>query len=197
MDRVGADFYRCLGMIEDRLGATPIVLQLPVGAEADFLGVVDILNMKEIIWQQDTLGAEFKTNELSDEYKSKAEEYRKKLVELAVEQDDEIMEQYLEGKEPSLDDLKKCIRKGTISGAFVPVLCGTAFKNKGVQPMLDAVIDYLPSPTDLPPVKGVEVNGSKELTRDSSDSEPFSALAFKIMTDPFVGTWHLLEFTQV
>ena len=194
MDRVGADFYRCLSMIEDRLGATPIVLQLPVGAEADFLGVIDILNMNEIIWQQDTLGAEFKINELSDEYRQKAEEYKKKLVELAVEQDDEIMESYLDGKEPSLDDLKKCIRKGTISGAFVPVLCGTAFKNKGVQPMLDAVIDYLPSPTDLPPVKGVELNGSKELTRDSSDSEPFSALAFKIMTDPFVGT---LAFARV
>ncbi len=194
MDRVGADFYRCLGMIEDRLGATPLVLQLPVGAEADFLGVVDILNMNEIIWQQDTLGAEFKINELSDEYRQKAEEYKKKLVELAVEQDDEIMERYLDGKEPSLDELKKCIRKGTISGAFVPVLCGTAFKNKGVQPMLDAVIDYLPSPTDLPPVKGVELNASKELTRDSSDSEPFSALAFKIMTDPFVGT---LAFARV
>ena len=194
MDRVGADFYRCLSMIEDRLGATPIVLQLPVGAEADFLGVVDILNMKEIIWQQDTLGAEFKINELSHEYKQKADEYKKKLVELAVEQDDEIMEHYLDGKEPSLDELKKCIRKGTISGAFVPVLCGTAFKNKGVQPMLDAVIDYLPSPTDLPPVKGVEVNDSKELTRESSDSETFSALAFKIMTDPFVGT---LAFARV
>ena len=194
MDRVGADFYRCLGMIEDRLGATPIVLQLPVGAEADFLGVVDILNMNEIIWQQDTLGAEFKINELTEEYRPKAEEYKKKLVELAVEQDDEIMERYLDGKEPTLDELKKCIRKGTISGAFVPVLCGTAFKNKGVQPMLDAVIDYLPSPTDLPPVKGVEVNADKELTRDSSDAEPFSALAFKIMTDPFVGT---LAFARV
>ena len=194
MDRVGADFYRCLDMIEDRLGATPIVLQLPVGAEADFLGVVDILNMNEIIWQQDTLGAEFKINELTEEYRPKAEEYKKKLVELAVEQDDEIMERYLDGKEPTLDELKKCIRKGTISGAFVPVLCGTAFKNKGVQPMLDAVIDYLPSPTDLPPVKGVEVNANKELTRDSSDAEPFSALAFKIMTDPFVGT---LAFARV
>ena len=194
MDRVGADFYRCLGMIEDRLGATPIVLQLPVGAEADFLGVVDVLNMKEIIWQQDTLGAEFKTNELSDEHIDKAREYNKKLIELAVEQDDEIMEQYLDGKEPSLDDLKKCIRKGTISGAFVPVLCGTAFKNKGVQPMLDAVIDYLPSPLDLPPVKGVDSNGKEEITRESSDSKPFSALAFKIMTDPFVGT---LAFARV
>ena len=150
--------------------------------------------MNEIIWQQDTLGAEFKINELSDEYRNKAEEYKKKLVELAVEQDDEIMESYLDGKEPSIDELKKCIRKGTISGAFVPVLCGTAFKNKGVQPMLDAVIDYLPSPLDLPPVKGVEISGSKELIRTSSDSEPFSALAFKIMTDPFVGT---LAFARV
>ncbi len=194
MDRVGADFYRCLDMIEDRLGATPIVLQLPVGSEADFLGVVDILNMNEIIWQQDTLGAEFKINQISEEYKQKAEEFKKKLVELAVEQDDEIMENYLDGKEPSIEELKNCIRKGTISGAFVPVLCGTAFKNKGVQPMLDAVIDYLPSPLDLPPVKGVEVNGSKELSRASSDSEPFSALAFKIMTDPFVGT---LAFARV
>ncbi len=194
MDRVGADFYRCLDMIEDRLGATPIVLQLPVGAEADFLGVVDILNMHEIIWQQDTLGAEFKINEISDEYRQKAEEFKKKLVELAVEQDDEIMEHYLDGKEPNIEELKKCIRKGTINGAFVPVLCGTAFKNKGVQPMLDAVIDYLPSPLDLPPVKGVELSGSKELTRASSDSEPFSALAFKIMTDPFVGT---LAFARV
>ena len=194
MDRVGADFYRCLGMIEDRLGATPIVLQLPIGAEADFLGVVDILNMNEIIWEQDTLGAEFKINEISDEYRQKAEEYKKKLLELAVEQDDEIMERYLDGKEPSIEELKNCIRKGTISGAFVPVLCGTAFKNKGVQPMLDAVIDYLPSPTDLPPVKGVEISGSKEITRASSDAEPFSALAFKIMTDPFVGT---LAFARV
>ncbi len=194
MDRVGADFYRCLDMIEDRLGANPIVLQLPVGAESDFLGVIDVLNMKEIIWQQDTLGAEFKIDDLSDEHRQKAEEYRKKLVELAVEQDDDIMEQYLEGKEPSIDDLKKCIRKGTIDAAFVPVLCGTAFKNKGVQPMLDAVIDYLPSPIDLPPVKGVEINGEGELTRESSDSKPFSALAFKIMTDPFVGT---LAFARV
>ncbi len=194
MDRVGADFYRCLNMIEDRLGAVPIVLQLPVGAESEFLGVIDILNMKEIIWTEETLGAEFKVNEISEEYKSKAEDYRKKLVELAVEQDDAIMEQYLEGNEPSVEDLKKCIRKGTISASFVPVLCGSAFKNKGVQPMLDAVIDYLPSPLDLPPVKGVKVDSDEELRRESSDAQPFSALAFKIMTDPFVGT---LAFARV
>jgi elongation factor G len=194
MDRTGADFYRCLDMIKDRLGANSIVLQLPIGAESDFLGVVDILNMKEIIWKEENLGAEFKVVDISDEYKSKAEEYRKKLVEQAVEQDDAIMEHYLDGKEPSVEDLKACIRKGTISGSFVPILCGSAFKNKGVQPMLDAVIDYLPSPLDLPPVKGVKVGEEGELQRKSSDEQPFSALAFKIMTDPFVGT---LAFARV
>ena len=194
MDRTGADFYRCLDMIKDRLGANSIVLQLPIGAESDFLGVVDILNMKEIIWKEENLGAEFKVTDISDEYKSKAEEYRKKLVEQAVEQDDDIMERYLDGTEPSVEDLKICIRKGTISGSFVPILCGSAFKNKGVQPMLDAVIDYLPSPLDLPPVKGVKVGEEGELQRESSDDQPFSALAFKIMTDPFVGT---LAFARV
>ena len=194
MDRTGADFYRCLDMIKDRLGANSITLQLPIGAEADFLGVIDILNMKEIIWKEENLGAEFKVTDISDEYKSKAEEYRKKLVEQAVEQDDDIMERYLEGAEPSVEDLKLCIRKGTINGTFVPILCGSAFKNKGVQPMLDAVIDYLPSPLDLPPVKGVKVGQEEELKRESSDEQPFSALAFKIMTDPFVGT---LAFARV
>jgi elongation factor G len=194
MDRTGADFYRCLGMIKDRLGANSIVLQLPIGAESEFLGVVDIINMKEIIWKEENLGAEFKVTDISDEYKSKAEEYRKKLVEQAVEQDDDIMERYLDGTEPSVDDLKACIRKGTISGSFVPILCGSAFKNKGVQPMLDAVVDYLPSPLDLPPVKGVKVGEEGELQRESSDEQPFSALAFKIMTDPFVGT---LAFARV
>ena len=194
MDRTGADFYRCLDMIKDRLGANSIVLQLPIGAESDFLGVIDILNMKEIVWKEENLGAEFKVTDISDEYISKAEEYRKKLVEQAVEQDDDLMEQYLDGKEPSVEGLKACIRKGTISGSFVPVLCGSAFKNKGVQPMLDAVIDYLPSPIDLPPVKGVKVGEEGDLQRESSDEQPFSALAFKIMTDPFVGT---LAFARV
>ena len=194
MDRTGADFYRCLDMINNRLGANSIVLQLPIGAESDFLGIVDIINMKEIIWKEENLGAEFKVTDISDEYKSKAEEYRKKLVEQAVEQDDDIMERYLDGAEPSVEDLKLCIRKGTISGSFVPILCGSAFKNKGVQPMLDAVVDYLPSPLDLPPVKGVKVGEEEELQRESSDEQPFSALAFKIMTDPFVGT---LAFARV
>ncbi len=194
MDRVGANFYRCLDMIKERLGAVPLVLQLPIGAESDFLGNVDLLNMKEVTWKEDTLGAEFESKELTSSYRDKAEEYRAKLVELAVEQDDKVMEEYLEGKEPDLETLKKCIRKGTIAGDFVPVLCGSAFKNKGVQPMLDAVIDFLPSPLDLPPVKGVDVDSSKEMSRQSSDDQPFSALAFKIMTDPFVGT---LAFARV
>ncbi len=194
MDRVGANFYRCLDMIKERLGAVPIVLQLPIGAESEFLGNVDLLNMKEVTWKEDTLGAEFESKELTSTYKDKAEEYRAKLVELAVEQDDKVMEEYLDGKEPDLETLKKCIRKGTIAGDFVPVLCGSAFKNKGVQPMLDAVIDFLPSPLDLPPVKGVDVESSKEMSRKSSDDQPFSALAFKIMTDPFVGT---LAFARV
>ena len=194
MDRIGANFYRCIDMITNRLGATPLVLQLPIGAEADFTGVIDILNNKEIIWKEDTLGAEFTINDMSTDFKDKTDEYRKKLVELAVEQDDSVMEAYLDGKEPDIDTLKKCIRKGTINGTFVPTLCGSAFKNKGVQPMLDAVIDYLPSPLDLPPVKGVNVNDDTEVSRDSSDNQPFSALAFKIMTDPFVGT---LAFARV
>ena len=194
MDRVGANFYRCVEMIKDRLGAVPLITQLPIGAEADFVGVIDIVNMKEIVWTEETLGAEFKINDISDEHKQKSEEYRKKLVELAVEQDDEVMEAYLEGDEPNSDVLKKCIRMGTIKGDFVPTLCGSAFKNKGVQPMLDAVIDYLPSPLDLPPVKGVSLGGDKELDRRCNDDQPFSALAFKIMTDPFVGT---LAFARV
>ena len=194
MDRVGADFYRCVDMITDRLGAVPLVTQLPIGSEAEFIGIVDILNMKEIVWKEDNLGAEFEERDISSEFKEKANDYRKKLVELAVEEDDLVMEQYLEGKEPDADTLKKCIRKGTIRGSFVPTLCGSAFKNKGVQPMLDAVIDFLPSPLDLPPVKGVAMNGEDELQRKCSDNEPFSALAFKIMTDPFVGT---LAFARV
>ncbi len=194
MDRIGANFYRCVDMIKDRLGAVPLVTQLPIGAEAEFVGVVDIINMKEIVWTEETLGAEFKITEISDAHKEKADEYRKKLVELAVEQDDDVMEAYLDGTEPSVDVLKNCIRTGTIKGDFVPTLCGSAFKNKGVQPMLDAVIDFLPSPLDLPPVKGLSLQGDNELARESSDQQPFSALAFKIMTDPFVGT---LAFARV
>jgi len=194
MDRIGADFYRCVDMIVDRLGAKPMPLHLPIGVESDFVGLVDLIEMKGIIWKDEALGAEFVVGEIPDDLKEKAKEYHDKIVEYAVEMDDAAMEGYLEGKEPDIDTLKKLIRKGTIAGAFVPVLCGSAFKNKGVQPMLDAVVDYLPSPLDVPDVKGLEVDGDKELSRKSSDDEPFSGLAFKIMTDPFVGS---LTFVRV
>jgi elongation factor G len=194
MDRIGADFYRCVDMIVDRLGAKPMPIHLPIGVESDFIGLVDLINMKSVIWKDEALGAEFVVGEIPDDLKEKAQEYHDKIVEYAVEMDDAAMEGYLEGKEPDVETLKKLIRKGTISGAFVPVLCGSAFKNKGVQPMLDAVVDFLPSPLDVPDVKGLEVDGDKELTRKSSDDEPFSGLAFKIMTDPFVGS---LTFVRV
>ena len=188
MDRIGADFYRCLGMIKDRLGATAAVCQLPIGASADFVGVIDIINMRAIIWKEETLGAEFVEGPIPADLAEKAKEYRAKLVELAVEQDEAALEAYLDGHEPDAATLIRCIRKGTVTGVIVPVLCGSAFKNKGVQTLLDAVVDFLPSPLDVPPVKGVKVGSDEELTRRSADDEPFAALAFKIMTDPFVGT---------
>ncbi|WP_374382861.1 elongation factor G [Dongia sp.] len=188
MDRIGADFYRCVDMIVDRLGAKPLVVHLPIGSESDFVGIVDLVAMKGIIWKDESLGAEFVIGDIPADMKEKAEEYHARLVEMVVETDDAAMEAYLEGKQPDVETLKKLIRKGTISSTFVPVLCGSAFKNKGVQPMLDAVVDFLPSPLDVPDVKGVAVDGDAELTRKSSDDEPFSGLAFKIMTDPFVGS---------
>jgi elongation factor G len=194
MDRIGADFYRCVDMIVDRLGAKPMVLHLPIGVESDFIGMVDLVQMKSIVWKDEALGAEFTVGEIPADLKERAEEYHHHLVELCVELDDAAMEAYLEGKQPDVATLKKLIRKGTIGGNFVPVLCGSAFKNKGVQPMLDAVVDYLPSPLDVPDVKGMEVDGDTEMTRKSSDDEPFSGLAFKIMTDPFVGS---LTFVRV
>ena len=194
MDRVGANFYRCVDMIVDRLGANPLVLQLPLGSESDFKGVIDLITMKSIVWQEETLGAKFTYEDISDEHKADAEKYREKLIETVVELDDTIMEKYLDGQIPSEDELKSLIRKGTIASKFVPVLCGSAFKNKGVQPMLDAVVDYLPSPIDVPAIKGVEYrNEEKSIVRNSSDSEPFSALAFKIMNDPFVGSLTFLR----
>jgi len=195
MDRIGANFYRCVDMIVDRLGATPIVLQLPIGSEAEFEGIIDLMMMKEIIWKNENLGAEFEYRDIRDEYAEKAAEYRAKFVEQAVEMDDAVMEAYLEGNEPDEDTLKKCIRTGTISRRFVPVLCGSAFKNKGVQSMLDAVVDYLPSPLDVPDVEGVDPRDEeKVLSRKADDNEPASALAFKIMNDPFVGS---LTFCRV
>ena len=194
MDRIGANFYRCLDMIVDRLGARPLALQLPIGAEAEFQGVIDLINMKAIVYTGDTADAPINVTDIPAEFKDKAEEYHAKLVETAVEMDDQAMEDYFEGKEISIDTLKKCIRKGTLSMSFVPVLCGTAFKNKGVQPLLDAVVDYLPSPLDLPDVEGVKPGTEEVITRKADDNQPLAALAFKIMNDPFVGS---LTFTRI
>jgi elongation factor G len=188
MDRVGADYVRCIEMIKERLGAKPIVLQLPVGEESNFAGVVDLVRMRAIIWKDETLGAEFEFKDIPAALAGKAKQYHDELVELAVEQDDSAMEAYLEGKAPDLETLIRCIRKGTIAGAIVPVLCGSAFKNKGVQPLLDAVVDFLPSPVDIPAVRGHKPGGQEEIVRRTGDDEPFAGLAFKIMTDPFVGS---------
>ncbi|NVK17843.1 MAG: elongation factor G [Methylocystaceae bacterium] len=195
MDRMGADFYRCVDMIVDRLGAVPLVTQLPIGSEADYAGHVDLIKMQAVVWNGEELGAHFEYTDIPADLADKAAEYREKLVETAVEQDDDAMEAYLEGTEPDEATLIACIRKGTIGLAFVPVLCGTAFKNKGVQPLLDAVIDYMPAPTDIAPIKGVDAKDEeKEITRPNSEDAPFSALAFKIMNDPFVGS---LTFARI
>ena len=194
MDRMGADFFRCVDMFVDRLGANPLVMQLPIGGESDFVGIVDLVKLKAIIWKDESLGAEFEEVDIPDDLTDMAAEYREKLVELAVEQDDEAMEAYLEGNEPDEETLRACVRKGAIEGAFVPVFLGSAFKNKGVQPLLDAVVYYLPSPEDVENVKGVKVDGEGEDERRTSDDEPFSALAFKIMNDPYVGT---LTFARI
>ena len=194
LDRTGADFYYCVQSIIDRLGANPLVLYLPIGAESDLQGVVDLVNNRGIVWQNEDLGAKYEFVEIPADLADKAAEYREKLIETVVEQDDEVMEQYLEGNEPDAATLKKLIRKGTMARDFVPVLCGSAFKNKGVQPLLDAVVDYMPSPLDVPAIKGVLPDSDEEQTRPSSDDVPFSALAFKIMNDPFVGS---LTFTRI
>jgi elongation factor G len=187
MDKIGADFYQCLKDIVDRLGAKPVAIQLPIGSEAQFKGVIDLVRMVGVVWDEETLGAKYHDVEIPAELKEQAQEYREKLIEAAVELDDDAMTAYLEGKEPDIATLKRLIRKATIAGTFFPVLCGSAFKNKGVQPLLDAVVDYLPSPIDVPSVKGVDLKGN-EVERKSSDSEPLAILAFKIMDDPFVGT---------
>ena len=188
MDRTGADYFRCIDMMVDRLGANPLVTQLPIGSEADFAGVVDLVEMKAIVWKDESLGAEFEYTDIPDALAGQAAEYREKLVEMAIERDDAAMEAYLEGSEPDADTLRACIRKGTLSLDFVPVMCGSAFKNKGVQPLLDAVVDYMPGPTDVPPIKGIDSRTREEIERHNSDEEPFAALAFKIMNDPFVGS---------
>ena len=194
MDRTGADFDRCVKMMVDRLGTVPLVLQLPLGAEAEYSGIIDLISMKAVRWKDETLGAEFAEEDISSSDLARAEEYREKLVEAVVEQDEEALEAYLDGMEPSGETLRKCIRKGTIAGDFVPVLNGSAFKNKGVQPLLDAVVDYLPAPTDVPAITGSSMDGNSEVLRSSGDEEPFSALAFKIMNDSYVGS---LTFVRV
>ena len=188
MDRIGANYERCIEMMKDRLGAVPLVTQLPMGVEADFVGIVDLVEMKAVKWHEETLGAKFDVIDIPAELAASAAEHRARLVELAVEQDDKVLEAYLGGTEPDAETLKRCIRKGTISYAFVPVLCGSAFKNKGVQPLLDAVVDYLPAPTDVAAVEGVKMGSDEPVVRKCSDDEPFAGLAFKIMTDPFVGS---------
>ena len=194
LDRTGASFERCVDMIRDRLGARPLVLYLPIGIESSFIGLVDLVHNRAIIWQNEALGAKFDYTDIPDDLKDAAEAARAELIETVVEQDDAVMEQYLEGNEPDADTIKKLIRKGTLNFSFVPVLCGSAFKNKGVQPLLDAVVDYLPSPLDIPDVEGVKLDGETKDTRPPADDAPFSALAFKIMNDPFVGT---LTFARI
>jgi elongation factor G len=194
LDRTGADFYYCVQSIIDRLGAVPLVLYLPIGAESQLQGVVDLVNNRGIVWRDESLGAKYEFIAIPDDLADKAAEYREKLIELVVEQDDEIMEAYLEGNEPDVPTIKRLIRQGTMARAFVPVTCGSAFKNKGVQPLLDAVVDYMPSPLDVPAIKGVLPDSDEEAERPSSDDAPFAALAFKIMNDPFVGS---LTFTRI
>jgi len=191
MDRAGADFYRDVQMMVDQLGCRPVPIQLPIGCHSTFKGCFDLVRMKALLWRGDEMGAKFdEVDEIPEGMQELVEEYRAKLVEAAVEQDEEVLEAYLEsGEEPSVDELKRCIRKGTLSFSMVPVLCGTAFKNKGVQPLLDAVIDYLPSPLDLPPTKGKNPKDEEEvMERTVSPDEPFSGLAFKVANDPYMGS---------
>ena len=188
MDRTGADFFRCVQMMIDRLGTKPLVIQLPVGSESGFKGVVDLITMKAVLWKEENLGAEFEIVEIPADLSEKAQSYHTKLVEMAVEQDEKLLEAYLDGHMPSPEQLKTCIRKGACGFHFVPVLCGSAFKNKGVQPLLDAVVDFLPSPADIPPVEGTKPHSEDKIILPADDKAPFAGLAFKIMDDPFVGS---------
>ncbi len=187
MDKIGADFYRCLDMIKSRLGAVPVAMQLPIGAESDFKGVIDLIEMKALIWRDEALGAAWDVVEIPADLQARAEEYREKLIETAVEMDDDAMNAYLEGNVPSNDELRALIRKGTIAVKFHPVFCGTAFKNKGIQPLLDAVVDMMPSPVDVAPATGVIPGTDETVERRSDPAGPFAALAFKVMSDPYVG----------
>ncbi|MFN0263935.1 elongation factor G [Tepidamorphus sp. 3E244] len=188
MDKIGADFYRCITMIKERLGARPLVMQLPIGAENEFAGCIDLIRMKAIVWEDESLGAKFNYEDIPANLADDAAKYREQLIETAVEQDEAALEAYLEGNEPDEETLKKLVRKGTCHNEFVPVFCGSAFKNKGVQPLLDGVVDYLPSPVEVPPIKGIDPKTEETISRKSSDEESLSLLAFKIMNDPFVGS---------
>ena len=188
MDKIGADFSRCVEEINTKVGGRPICIQLPIGSESNFKGVIDLLRMKAVVWEDEGLGAKYHDEEIPADLQAKAEEYRHILIEAAVEMDDDVMGAYLDGQEPDIDALKRCIRKAVKQISFVPVLCGSAFKNKGVQPLLDAVVDYLPSPVDRGGIKGHDVDTGEEIVRMPLNSEPFSMLGFKIMDDPFVGT---------
>ncbi len=186
MDRTGADFFRGVNMIKERLGANPVPIQLPIGAEDQFKGIVDLIKMKAYIYKDD-IGKEIEETEVPEDLMATAEEYREKMVEAAAEADDDLMMKYLEGEELTEDEIRLGLRKGTIAVQFTPVLCGSSFKNKGVQMLLDAVVDYMPSPLDVPAITGINPDTNEEESRESSDDGPFSALAFKVMTDPFVG----------
>ncbi|MBK5957903.1 elongation factor G [Rhodoplanes elegans] len=187
MDKIGADFFKCLDDIKTRLGAKPVAIQLPIGAESQFKGLIDLIRMVAVVWDDETLGASYKDVEIPADLLDQAKEYREMMIEAAVELDDDVMTAYLEGNEPDEATLRRLIRKAVITGAFYPVLCGSAFKNKGVQPLLDAVVDFLPSPIDVPAIKGIDPKGN-EVVRPPEDTQPLAALAFKIMDDPFVGT---------
>jgi elongation factor G len=188
MDKIGADFFRCVEDIVTKVGGKPICMQLPIGSENNFKGIIDLVRMKAVVWDDEGLGAKYHDEEIPADLVEKAKEYRITLLEAAVELDDDVMAAYLDGQEPSEETLKRLVRKAVRYTAFHPVFCGSAFKNKGVQPLLDAVVDYLPSPVDREAIKGVDMNTGADLVRNPSDSEPFSMLAFKIMDDPFVGT---------
>ncbi len=187
LDRLGADFYRVFNEIEKKLSIKPVAIQIPIGAEDEFKGVIDLMEMKTIIWLEETLGAKYEIVDIPQEYVDKAQEWHAKMVEAIVEKDDELMMKYLEGEEISKEDLKRVLRRATINRELVPVLCGSAFKNKGVQPLLDAVLDYLPSPLDVPPVRGINPKTGQEEERKPFDDEPFCAYAFKVMSDPYAG----------
>lgn len=197
MDRIGADFFRGVSMIKDRLKANPVPIQLPVGKEDTFKGIIDLVTMKAIIWDEESLGATFQETEIPAADLELAQEYREKMIEELSSHDDVLMEKYIGGEELSNEEIMAAIRKSTIAIQIIPVICGSAFKNKGVQNLLDAVIDYMPAPTDIPAIKGIDANTEEPIERKAADSEPFSALGFKIMTDPFVGQLCFFRYIRV